>query len=126
MMIWMDLKHWLLVVECQRVMDENINGWTLCNGKMLEWVHDAVLLVEWHLSLASQCTKNYLSDNFNLARGMLNEITNMIHPGLQSSLSSVIALTKLLSPLVLKVYFKLSFVFLMFWFVSILVSEGVN
>ena len=125
-MIWMDLKHWLLVVECQRVMDENINGWTLCNGKMLEWVHDAVLLVEWHLSLASQCTKNYLFDNFNLARGMLNEITNRIHPSLQSSLSSVIALTKLLSPLVLKVYFKLSFVFLMFWFVSILVSEGVN
>ena len=77
MMIWMDLKHWLLVVECQRVMDENINGWTLCNGKMLEWVHDAVSLVEWHLSLASQCTKNYLSDNFNLARGMLNEITNI-------------------------------------------------
>ena len=40
--------------------------------------------------------------------------------------SSVVALTKFVLPLVFKVNFKLSFESLMLWFVSLLVSEGIN
>ena len=40
--------------------------------------------------------------------------------------SSVVALTKFVLPLIFKVNFKLSFESLMLWFVSLLVSEGIN